>query len=383
MSSKRILVTGVSSDAGLGVIRQLVESGYQVVGADWRTLPLGLRSRFLEAVHRLPELTDDGFATSLVNLVGNLRPDAFLPLGTKTVAVACQHARCLGEVTSCLAPDVSAYQAASDKAFCNQECCKLGIPCPVTYTVDEAAASLVRGNTVVVKPATDVGMASGLHYVNSRQALQQRLRSCLRRYGSCTLQEYIPGDVSHMHTVVLLFDRSSNLVASFTTQKIRQWPSGGGTTAVSRSTDAYHLVEQCLPFFRKWRWKGAAEVELKYDPRDGKYKVIEINPRFPAYLRFAMCCGLPLARLAAQLALGGEIAALKYPSYAVGMKYVNPGLFLRSALADLKTARSKAGAVTKAVSDLTGTGRVFAHMLGDPLPVVGRMLADLGQLWGG
>lgn len=385
MNRKRILVPGVSSDAGAGMTRQLAESGYEVIGADWRRLPFGLRSRYLRTVYPLPEPSNAEFSRSLINLVRTVRPDAFLPLGTTTVACACREAALLKDVTTVTIPGHDAYTAACDKTFCTRECRELGIPCPTVYSPDEAARALAgdrSGITLVVKPGTDAGMARGVSYVTDAATLQQSISSCLRRFDSVTIQEYIPGDASHMHTAVLLFDRHSTLIAAFTTQKLRQWPATGGVTALSRSTDEYHLVEQILPFFNKWHWKGAAEVEFKFDARDGNYKVIEINPRFPAYLRFALTCGLPLARLTAALTLEEEkVTPLTYPSYTVGMKFVNPGLFLRTAIADTRTAVAGDSPMRRAIRDLAGSGPAFAEMLTDPMPFVGRLLHDIRKLF--
>jgi predicted ATP-grasp superfamily ATP-dependent carboligase len=368
------------------MIRQLVESGYDVIGAEWRRLPFGLHSRYLRTVHLLPAPTDSEFERSLVDLVRTVRPDAFLPLDTGTVAAACRHEQLLRTVTSFTIPVYDAYMAAYDKDLCNRECRELGIPCPAAYSLEEAAAILSGSRdraTLVVKPGTDAGMARGVAYVQNAEALRQSVLSCMTRFGSVTVQEYIPGDTSHMRTAVLLFDRHTELIAAFTTQKLRQWPPTGGVTALSRSTDEFQLVEQILPFFRKWRWKGAAEVEFKFDARDGNYKVIEINPRFPAYLRFAMACGLPFARLAAALALeSGNVTPLPYPSYVVGRKFVNPGLFLRTTLADMHSTSVAASAFSRAIADLAGTGQAFAGMLKDPLPMMGRLLLDVLHLWG-
>ena len=114
-----------------------------------------------------------------------------------------------------------------------------------------------------------------------------------------------------------------------------------------------------LPFFEKWKWRCAAEVELKLDARDGRYKVIEINPRFPGYLRFAWQCGLDLPMLAARIALGDEHAiADALPRYRVGATYVAPTLFLRTVCR--RRSRARAGARSPACESRSarlGTGR--------------------------
>ena len=125
------------------------------------------------------------------------------------------------------------------------------------------------------------------------------------------MEEFIPGGPDAMRTVVVLFDRRTRLVAHFTTRKLRQLPATGGMTTMSVSTDDRALVELVLPLFAAWRWEGPAEVELKIDARDGRAKLIEVNPRLPAYLAFAIRCGL---QSAAAVRAGGD-----------GRKPVRPG----------------------------------------------------------
>jgi D-aspartate ligase len=382
--TKTILVTNVTYDAGLSIVQELTQIGYRVIGADTRRLPFGLHSRYIHKMHRLPAADNPAFETSFLDLVEKVRPDAILPLGTSGVIAVCRQESTLRSLTGFNVPSLGAFMAAFDHAVCGRECARLNIPRPAIYSLDEADRLLANGKgtlTLVVKPRTDVGAARGVNYVRNIEALRTCVALCTAQYGGTIIQEYIPGEASAMRTVVVLFDKGSDLIAAFTMHKHRQWPTTGGVTAVSVSTADLHLVDQILPFFRKWRWRGAAEVELKYDSRDGRYKVIEINPRFPAYLRFPNICGLPLVRLAATLALGEKNATpVKFPSYTVGKKYLNPGLFLRTVWEDLHRAPNKTGALRRAVADLDGAGLAIAGMISDPLPILGRFLLDIGQL---
>jgi predicted ATP-grasp superfamily ATP-dependent carboligase len=387
MPRNRILVTSVSTDPGLSIIRQLVESGYDVIGADWRALPFGLRSRYLTNIHRLKDPIDPDFDRCLVELIKAIQPDAFLPLlETNVVASTCRQAREIQGLTATNIPDSSAFTAAFDKVLCSSECKCLGIPCPVVYSPEEAAEILAggRGHTVlVVKPRTDAGMARGVAFVANVESLQQSILLCEQCFGSAMIQEFIPGDVSHMHTAVVLFSRNSELIAAFTMQKLRQWPSTGGITALGVSTDEFHLVEKLLPFFQKWQWRGPAEIELKLDPRDGLFKVIEINPRFPGYLRFPIICGVRFGMLAASLAMDDKsVTPLKYPSYAVGIKYANPSFFMRSVFSDVRSASNKSYKLRQAIADLCCIGPAIASMSKDPIPMIGRLLADIQHLTG-
>ena len=130
-----------------------------------------------------------------------------------------------------------------------------------------------------------------------------------------------------------------------------------------------------LPFFKRWQWRGPAEVDLKFDHRDGTFKVLEINPRFPGYLRFVPRCGLDMPLLAATLALDpGSATAVEFPAYTVGARYLCPGLFVKSLLKEIVTGRPGLAAWTAAARDLRGTSWALRELLADPLPPLGRVL---------
>ena len=196
--------------------------------------------------------------------MARVRPHALVPIDTPATLTAVRHRDRMAGVTRMNLPRLDSFMAAYDKRLCQAECRRLHIPGPESDTLDEALA-------------------------------------------------------------LLLFSPASKLMAAFTSRKLRQWPTSGGTTTVSESTAMTGIVEQMLPFFDHWRWRGPAEVDLKFDRRDGTYKVLEINPRFPGYLRFVTHCGLDLPLLAALLALEpGSVAARDFPASEVGQRFFCP-----------------------------------------------------------
>ena len=309
-----------------------------MVGADAHRLPFGLTSGYLQSIHYLTCGTAVEFEAALLQLLERLRPDVFLPLGTAATAVASRNLERLRRLTAINVPTLDAFQMAYDKARCAQECHASGVPHPQTLSLAQARSLLAAapaGTRVVVKPAFDVGAAVGVLYPRDPASLESAWLACRSRYGEVLVQEYIPGGPESMKTAILLLAPSGRLSAWFTTQKTRVWPPSGGSTATSTSSAEFVLIEQVLPLFEKWQWRGPAEVEFKLDPRDGRHKVIEINPRFPGYLRFPCRCGLNLATLAVEAALGSEVKATASPMYKVGAAYVNPGFWLRAGVAEL------------------------------------------------
>ena len=316
----------------------------------------------------------------LLALIGRERPAALLPLGTRFVHAAIVLRERIEATTAVNVPDLDAYLAAYHKSRCMEECRNLGVPHPRVYSLEEARDLLAHpagDRTLVVKPDHDAGGAQGVRYVRNPASLRAAVEQCEQRHGTAIVEEYIPGGAEAMATVVVLFDAASELVAAFTTRKIRQWPIEGGLTALSRSTADAELVRRVLPLFRRWRWRGAAEVELKRDPRDGLAKVIEVNPRFPAYLRFATACGLDLPGLALSLTLGERVGPVVYPGYEVGRLHCSPDAFARSLVRDLRRSRPRSRVLRDAVRELPGVLKSLGPMALDPAPAVGRLVTQL------
>jgi predicted ATP-grasp superfamily ATP-dependent carboligase len=67
--------------------------------------------------------------------------------------------------------------------------------------------------------------------------------------------------------------------AFFTARKILQSPEVCGTACVVERREIPELLEPSVRLCRALGYEGIAEIEFKRDARDGKVKLIEINPR--------------------------------------------------------------------------------------------------------
>lgn len=336
----RVLVTEATRNASHALIRALA-GHVDVLGSDHRRLPGGAHSCYTPAYRHTPALTQPDYAEALLELVNSEGIDVVLPGNQIEPFVRNRDdflARC-----QMLLPDLPAWQATYFNDRTLASCRQLGIACPQLFSADEALAYLrsQSGNKVMIKPRADVGGGQGLQLHGDARRLQAALTELDQ--DDYFFQEYIPGPVGNMRSVALLYDAHSQRRMYFTSHKLLQWPLDGGICALGRSTKEPELADFIEPFFQHWRWQGVAEVELKIDARDGKPRLIEINPRFWGNTNFAVQAGANFALGVCRL-LQGE--AVTQPRYTVGLNYVNWVPYLRCVVAGLSGQASRGEALS-------------------------------------
>lgn len=375
----KVLVTNATRNAGMAAIRCLARNGCEVIGLDSRKLPLNLHSRHTKPYYFYPVAEKDGSLDAIINIIRKEHPDVVLPISnTKLIT---KHREEIEKHTSLLVPSYESFTVANDNQTTIEECIKIGIACPALLTEKEAVAELTknagRKDPVVVKPRQEIGGSLGLSIVRRPELLKKAKDESERLYGETVIEKYIPGDTESMRTVNLLFDKKNRLAAYFTTKKLRQWPTTGGISALSISTNEWELVKMVLPFFEKWKWQGPAEVELKVDARDNTPKLIEINPRFWGYIGFPARCGVNFPLIACELAKNSDARYREYPKYDVGIKYINPSAYIKAVTSDIFHSNSKASSIAKIVTDLKGKKVSNYVELSDFMVIIAKILLEL------
>ncbi|GAB1259775.1 carboxylate--amine ligase [Aurantivibrio plasticivorans] len=93
-------------------------------------------------------------------------------------------------------------------------------------------------------------------------------------------QEFIPGDSTSTWFLGGFFGVDGKPSDSyFVGQKLLEHPLIGGNTTLARMRWNDPIVENGLQFIQAINYSGLADIEFKFDHRDQKYKIIEVNPR--------------------------------------------------------------------------------------------------------
>lgn len=128
------------------------------------------------------------------------------------------------------------------------------------------------------------------------------------------IQEHISGTE---YNLAGLGDGKGNLIAAIPMRK--QYITDKGKAWGGISIDDQEMIEMAQNFVKKTKWKGGFELELMKS-NDGKYYLLEINPRMPAWIYLSVGCGQNIPEGVALLALGEKVEP--YTDYKVGKMFV-------------------------------------------------------------
>jgi len=128
------------------------------------------------------------------------------------------------------------------------------------------------------------------------------------------VQECIDGEE---YNVVALGDGWGGLLGAVPMKKMLLTDKGKGWAGITIKDPA--LMDLADSFMTATRWPGGCEIEVMRDKK-GAYQIIEVNPRFPAWVYLSAAAGINLPHLLVQLALG--LSPEKQKDYAIGTMFV-------------------------------------------------------------
>ena len=93
------------------------------------------------------------------------------------------------------------------------------------------------------------------------------------------LQELIPGGDDQVYIFNGYFNAQSECLAAFTGYKVRQFPIHVGCASLGECRWNEDVARITIDFMKAIGYRGILDIGYRLDPRDGLYKVLDINPR--------------------------------------------------------------------------------------------------------
>ncbi len=201
-----------------------------------------------------------------------------------------------------------------NKKFLYQIAEKYGIPYPKTIEVESLKDVQSKLNDVmepiIVKPQATTSQnliaQCGIHTFHRTQKFNTKtdflnwVDILLKNNVDfpILIQEFIPGEATSLYTLTSYSNKDGELLAGSVGHKLRQFPPVAGriTSGVLQHNDELFSVGR--KFLSVVKFYGLANTEFKYDARDGKYKLMEINTRLGAWNYSVLYSGLNLIKIA-------------------------------------------------------------------------------------
>jgi D-aspartate ligase len=112
------------------------------------------------------------------------------------------------------------------------------------------------------------------------------------------VQELVPGGDETLYTVGSYLARDGWPLGVFSGRKLVQTPRGIGTCRVGEAVWVQEAVDAALHLLESFGYYGLSQVEFKRDAIDGRFKLMEINPRLWQWHGLASACGVDLPQIA-------------------------------------------------------------------------------------
>jgi len=365
------VVLQVSWANGLDIIRDLAADDVPLLAVDDNPRALGLHSRLAAGmVCPDPREDEEAFIMFLEQLGPRLPRRAVLfPTHDQYIWPISKNAKRLERWYLIPFSRWETMQRLHDKREQLETAKRVGVDIPKTVFVD-GDDDLARGADEIGFPAIFKPVESLAFKIRFRRHVLEigsrdellRVYDKVRDCGTLMLQDIVPGGDEELYTLGSYLDARSRPLAQFTGHKLRQHPPRFGHVSMAASLWVPELAEAGLRLLHELGYHGVSQVEFKRDPRDGRYRLMEVNARHWMWHSLATACGVNLSLAAYRDAIGDPYVARRQSD---GLKWVVSLTDARDAFSRWRRGDEKFGPWLRSYRGVRVDG---LYSLKDPLP---------------
>jgi D-aspartate ligase len=309
---------------GLGIARSLGRRGIPTYVLDDRYC-ISSFSRYATRVIKVDNLLDERKTIDSVLDVGrrfNLRDWVLFPTRDETVAAFSRYRDDLAGFFRVTTGEWSSVEWAWDKKKTYELAETLGIPVPKTFTItsEQELSSLYSRLPLAIKPAIKENFFYATGAKAWRANTSDEFHSLYLRASrqikpeEILIQEIIPGDGEEQFSYCAFF-RDGAPYSTLVARRARQHPREfGRASSYVVTVDLPAIEELSERFLKAINFHGLVEIEFKRDPRDGRYKLLDVNARPWGFHCIGSACGVDFPYLAFADQLGLRMEPTRAPA---------------------------------------------------------------------
>lgn len=315
---------------GLSNTRSLGEAGIPVFVVDTDNC-IARYSKYCKKFFRCPEFIKNEFADFLIKLAKdqNIYGWVLIPSNDHAVYTLSKHKGRLEQYFKVITPSFEIIENIYDKAKLLYLAEKKNVPIPKTICV-ENNYNILKGNLafpVLIKGRYGLTFYKALGRKGFVANDEKQLKHLLVRISqeheirNTLIQELIPFDGTNKTISFTAFCVNGEVKTFWMGVKLREHPLQFGTATLAQSIYEKECYELSVPLLKALNFSGVCEIEYLQDPQDGKFKLIEINPRTWLWVGLAKTCGVDYAKYIYNYV---NNITNDYPTeYQVGIKWIN------------------------------------------------------------
>lgn len=365
------VITGGDFQA-LGALRTFARKNIPVIILDSDHC-ISRFSRFKNKLFKSPHPAEtESYLSFLIDLARreNIHGWVILPNSDEAVYVLSKHKETLEEFYRIPTPCWETAQYVYDKKKTYKIAEKHDIPIPKTYYPEnlERLMALNLQFPVVIKPSIRPNFYNKVKIkgfrINNREELVKtyKMVSSFIDPSEVLVQDFIPGGPKHLYSFCPFF-KNERAITFVMARRARQHPMDfGQASTFAELVDIPELHNLSEKFLSLIGFYGIAEVEFMEDPRDGEYKLIEVNPRLWGWHTLAIAAGVDLPYILYQDMIGEKLE-FRMPSNH--LKWVRLATDIPTAFSEIIKGNLKIGDY---VTSMRGKKEFAVFSLDDPLP---------------
>jgi predicted ATP-grasp superfamily ATP-dependent carboligase len=322
------IVTDAQSNHALSAVRSLGKKGIEVTAASDHERALSFYSKYSKYSLTYPSPLREGiesFVKFMLKQVQSKKYDAVIPIGPYETLALSLYKEEISPYIAVPVPNYDVFLKAWDKSQTFRIAMENVVPCPATFypqSLEEVTEISKKVDyPVIIKPRITGGQG-GIEYINSPIELVAKYKTMhdkpsiplMLEYSYPLIQEYIPGEGCGFYALFW----NSEPKAIFALRRIREYPLTGGPSSLRESISTPDVHELGIKVLKLLKWHGVAMVEFRRDSRDGKLKLIEVNPKFWGSLYLSIASGVDFPFLLYKLAIGQDVKLVT--SYKTSLK---------------------------------------------------------------
>jgi predicted ATP-grasp superfamily ATP-dependent carboligase len=382
--STPVVVLVCYKHGGLAIVRSLGRLGVPVYVVHDKWVTAGsfsryCRGRFLWALHSAKPEASLQFLKHVHETIG--RRALLIPTSDVAAMFVAEHAGQLSAWFAFPEQDAKLTRSLCSKKEMYHLARRWSVPTPETAfprSSDDVVAYLKTARfPVLLKPIIAGRKAWPITMVHSPQELLELYQELEDpSMPNVMLQEYIPGGDDMTFTFNGYFDRSGECRVAFTGRKLRNYPPYFGMASLGLCVHNEHVLNTTITFMKAVGYRGPLDLGYRYDARDGRYKVNDINPRIGSMFRcFVGPNGMDVVRALYQDMTGQAVV----PATTVeGRKWIVEDCDWISALRYWRDAKLTARGWLDSLHGVAETSYIAGD---DLLPAAGAIAYSTLALW--